>query len=242
MSDPNEQFNRGVRGQGPPSGGSALDEWARGNATRNWNQQRLGQGGGADPGLGLIIDPGTPFDYSTPPDPRILRAGLFMAASFCVFCLSAPIFGTLYPIPTTVSFLAAFMSDGVLRHALPRWDATDRLPIEILIGVVLFWTLSRWDHRAAAYVAPYRYARHVVRVILIALVVTMTSLNPNGSMVPTAPWQVVAITSNPVFWPFLIGVAVAAHFGLTKWRWAHREWDNGLKIYRLRPRSLHDPA
>lgn len=46
MSDSNENFNKGAWGQAPPAGGNALDQWAAGKGTRQWNERELARQGG----------------------------------------------------------------------------------------------------------------------------------------------------------------------------------------------------
>jgi hypothetical protein len=236
MSDPNAQFTRGLQGQAPPAGARDLDEWAKGDATRKWNLNGLGQSG---PGPSSGDDGGTQaFHYTTPPDPRTLNIGLFLAASFIVFCLSAPIFGTLYPAATGAALAAGLISDGLLRHTIPAWDASSRLAISMPTAIAVFWIASRLDHRAAAYLPPYRWLRHVARVILVSLLVVASSLNPEGSLVPTNAYQLHAIVSNPAFLPFVVVMAVATHIGLTKAVKLREAWERGLAVWRLRPNDL----
>jgi hypothetical protein len=78
MSDPNAQYNRGFQGQAPPAGGTDLDEWAKGDATRKLNQNRLGQQAS---GTSSDDAQSAPSHYTTPPDPRTLSIGLFLAGS-----------------------------------------------------------------------------------------------------------------------------------------------------------------
>jgi hypothetical protein len=236
MSDPNAQFTRGLQGQAPPAAGTDLDEWAKGDATRKWNLNALGQSGGG-PSMG---DGGQAqvFHYTTPPDPRTLNIGLFMVASFIVFCLSAPIFGTLYPAATAAALAAGLISDGLLRHTIPAWDASSRLAISLPAAITVFWIASRLDHRAAASLPAYRWARHVARVILVSLLVAASSLNPEGGLVPTNAYQLHAIVSNPAFLPFVGVMAVVTHITLTKAATLRGMWDRGLAVWRLRPSDL----
>jgi hypothetical protein len=236
MSDPNAQFTRGMQGQAPPAGGRDLDEWAKGDATRKWNLNGLGQTG---PGPSAGDDgPTQAYHYTAPPDPRTLNVGLFLVASFIVFCLSAPIFGTLYPAATGAALAAGVIADGLLRHTMPAWDAPTRLAISLPAAVAVFWIASRLDHRAAAYLPPYRWVRHVARVILVSLLVAASSLNPEGSLVPTNAYQLHAIVSNPAFLPFVAVMAVVTHLGLTRARKLRGAWERGLEVWRLRPNDL----
>ncbi len=224
------------RARRPLPPGTDLDEWAKGDATRKWNLNGLGQSG-AGPSTG---DGGQAqvFHYTSPPDPRTLNIGLFMVASFIVFCLSAPIFGTLYPAATAVALAAGFISDGLLRHTMPAWDASIRLAISLPAAIAVFWIASRLDHRAAATLPAYRWVRHVARVILVSLLVAASLLNPEGSLVPTNAYQLHAIVSNPAFLPVVGVMAVVTHIALTKAAKLRGTWERGLAVWRLRPNDL----
>ena len=234
MSDPNENFNRGASGQAPPSGGSALDDWAAGAATRQWNQRERTPLGGVGGPLGP--DPG-PFVYTAPPDPRILSAGLLMVSAFIVLIFSVPIFGSLYPLSTIAGFATAYGTDAVVRHAWPALDPSDRPPIDMLVGAVAFWIASRTDHRVAASLRVYRYGRHALRLVLISSATATACLNPSSALVARTPWEMHAIVTNPMFLPILIGTGIAAHFGLRSSK-LRGKWDRGLQIFGLRPRGL----
>ncbi len=227
-----------LQGQAPPAGGTDLDDWAKGDATRKLNLNRLGQQGSGPTSEDTA---NAPTHYTVPPDPRTLSIGLFLAASFIVFCLSAPIFGTLYPVASGAALAAGLASDAWLRHAVPAWDASDRLAIALPAALAIFWIASRLDHRAAAYLPPYRWARHVARVGLVSVVVATASLNPEGSLVPTNAYQWHAITSNPAFLPVIGVTAIATHFALKRWAKGRDAWDHGLEVWGLRPKGLRQP-
>jgi hypothetical protein len=78
----------------------------------------------------------------------------------------------------------------------------------------------------------------VARVILVSLLVVASSLNPEGSLVPTNAYQLHAIVSNPAFLPFVVVMAVATHIGLTKAVKLREAWERGLAVWRLRPNDL----
>jgi hypothetical protein len=238
MSDPNTQFTRGFQGQGPPAGGSDLDEWAKGDATRKLNLSRLGQqaGGPSSEDVGSA-----PSHYTVPPNPHTLNIGLFLAGSFIVFCLSAPIFGTLYPVASGAALAAGLASDAFLRHVVPAWDGSDRVAISVPVAIAIFWIASRLDHRVAAYVPPYRWARHVARVVLVSALVGTASLNPERSLIPTDAYQLHAITSNPAFLPLIAVSAIVTHFALVRWASRRDAWDHGLEVWGLRPNGLPRP-
>jgi hypothetical protein len=234
MADPNENFNRGAWGQAPPGGGNALDQWAAGNGTRQWNERELAR----QAGTSTPVAADAPFQYTAPPDPRVLNIGLLMAAAFVVFVFSVPIFGTLYPLAVGGAGVTGVATDAVLRHAAPSLDSSDRLPIEMLAGVLVFWVLSRLDHRVAARVRPYRYGRHVARLCLASTLTATACLNPSNGLVPTSPWQLHAIIANPLFFPVLGVAAIVTHLVLTKATNLRGMWDRGLEIFRLRPKDL----
>ena len=87
---------------------------------------------------------------------------------------------------------------------------------------VVFWTVSRLDHRLADAVRPYRAVRHVVRVIVLAIALTFWTFGRGGA-------------DPSGFLPVLIVSGVVAHLVLTR---AHRfraHWHYVLELVRLRP-------
>lgn len=161
-----------------------------------------------------------------------------MVAAFVVFVFSVPIFGTLYPVAAGGAGITSVATDAILRRAAPNLDSSDRLPVVMVAGVIMFWILSRFDHRVAARVRLYRYGRHVARLCLVSTLTATACLNPGNGLVPTSPWQLHAITTNPLFFPVLGVAAIVTHLVLTKATKLRGLWDRGLEISRLRPKDL----
>jgi hypothetical protein len=178
-----------------------------------------------------------PVDYTAPPNPVALNAGLALAAAFVVFVLSGLIFPTLYPMASAVALAAGFATNGALQALAPSLDADSRLPFAMLATVIVFWPVMRLDHRLAANLAPYRVVRHVARVFLIASVITLMSLNDRAGL-PRSIGQALAVVADPHFLPMLAVVAVLAHLALTKAPRVRALWDDGLELFRLRPSGL----
>jgi len=111
--------------------------------------------------------------------PAAINLWLFLAKAFVVFLFSPGIFGTLYPVATAAAFAAGFATNAVLRAAAPNLGEDGRRVFWLLAVVIVFWPMSRFDHRLADALPSYRFARHVARVGLVALVVALYNLNPN---------------------------------------------------------------
>jgi hypothetical protein len=114
-------------------------------------------------------------------------------------------------------------------------DASGRLPFALLAGVVVFWTMSRFDHRLADRAQSYRIIRHVVRVLLIANFVAITSLNESGSGLPRSLGQARLVVRDRRYLPVMLVLAVVAHLLLTRAKGLRERWHTGLQIFRLRP-------
>jgi len=103
----------------------------------------------------------------------------------------------------------------------------------LLAVVIVFWPMSRFDHRLADALPSYRFARHVARVGLVALVVALYNLNPNPGF-PRSLTQAFAVMSDHRFLPVLGVLMVVAHLVLTKATGLRARWRGGLEIFRLR--------
>ena len=149
---------------------------------------------------------------------------------------AAPIFGCLYPLAAGTGFVTGLATNSLLALVAPSLGADGRLPFALLAGVVAFWATSRFDHRLADRSTSYRRARHVVRVCLIAAVITVNMLNQQtGGWMPRSVQQVQAITGDSRFLIVMGLSMVAAHFFLVKAKGFREFWHTGLKIVKLRP-------
>jgi hypothetical protein len=166
-----------------------------------------------------------------------MDGGTILFAAFVVFIFSPVIFGTLYPIATGAALVASFATQGFLRVAAPGTAPDSRLPFAMLAALVVFWPLSRLDHRLAATVPPYRMARHVARVALFAGFCTLMSLNPSRGL-PRSPIELRMVLANPFALPLFAAIAILTHLFLVRAKRTRAMWDTALEFFRLRPRNL----
>jgi hypothetical protein len=166
-------------------------------------------------------------------NPFLTLANAFIVCLFCV-----PIFGSLYPMATGAAVATYFAVDRALRAVI--LDDSSRLPFVGVAALVVFWFTSRFDHRLAATFAPYRYARHVARVLLVATFITMQtiSVNGRGGWMPRSAFEVEVLVTDHRFLPVMAVAAVIAHLFLTRATGLRERWDRSLEFLRLRPRSL----
>jgi hypothetical protein len=121
----------------------------------------------------------------------------------------------------------------VLRVAAPNLGEDGRRVFWMLAVVIVFWPMSRFDHRLADALPSYRFVRHVARVVLVALVLALYNLNPNPGF-PRSLTQALAVMSDHRFLPVLVVLMVVAHLVLTKATGLRARWRGGLEIFRLR--------
>lgn len=160
---------------------------------------------------------------------------MLLFCAFVVLVFSGPIFGSLYPLAAGVALVAGLVTDGVLRVAARTLDASSRLPIDMLAALVVFWPMMRLDHRLATTVPPYRLARHVARVFLIAAFISMAMANESGGQwMPRSIGQLRALADSRHLAVMAVA-AVFAHWFLTRRGTVHARWDEALGFVRLRP-------
>lgn len=185
---------------------------------------------------------GTPFGQDQPPplngpetyaQPVGSGAGVILLMVIFAIVFSWLIFPMLYPLAGFGASAGVFATEVILRTAT-HLSAEARLPIDLLAGLAIFWPLSRMDHRLATNLAPYRYARHAARLVLIAGFFTLMSLNPVAGF-PRTAWQIQSVAHNPALLPLFAGSALVVHLFLVKARGIRRMWDTVLELARLRP-------
>ena len=204
---------------------------------------------------GLPLQPGQPAmnigggDDAFPVDARLgdpmaVNMWLMIACAFIVAVFSAPIFGSLYPMATAAAAAAYFAMDGALHAIMPRLDDSSRLPFVGAATLVVFWFMSRLDHRLAATILPYRLVRHVARVVLIAILLTLNTISEPGrnGWMPRSLFEVRLVLADSRFLPVMAVAAVIAHLFLTRAKRTRARWDRGLEFVRLRPKSLSQGA
>jgi hypothetical protein len=165
---------------------------------------------------------------------------VLIAGGFIVLIFSGPIFGTLYPLAAVPAAMAYFAVKGALHVVMPNLDVNDQRPFALLATIVVFWFMSRVDHRLAARVAAYRLTRHVARVFLIAAFLTPSTISEpgrNGWMPRSAFELQLLVTDRRV----LVAMAfwmVVAHLLLVRAKGTRAKWDRVLELVRLRPKGL----
>jgi len=177
-------------------------------------------------------------------DPTAINVWLMIAGAFIVAVFSGPIFGSLYPLATGTAAAAYFAMDGMLHSIMPRLDDSSRLPFVGGATLVVFWFMSRLDHRLAATIPPYRLVRHVARVVLIAILLTLNTIGLPGrnGWMPRSLFEVRLVLADRRFLPVMAVAAVIAHLFLTRAKGMRARWDRGLEFVRLRPKSLSSGA
>jgi hypothetical protein len=163
-----------------------------------------------------------------------------IAVAFIVLIFSGPIFGSLYPIAAAPAAAAYFATKGALHAVMPRLDVNDRRPFAMLAALVVFWFMCRLDHRLAARIAPYRRARHVARVLLIAAFLTPSTISANGrnGWMPRSTFELRLLVTDSRFLMAIAFWAVVAHLFLVRAKVTRARWDRALEFVRLRPKSL----
>jgi hypothetical protein len=106
----------------------------------------------------------------------------------------------------------------------------------LLAGVVVFWIMSRADHRLADAVPGYRLVRHVVRLILIGTFFAVTSLHEfEHGFWPQSAAEVRVLFGDPRFFVSLGIAVVVAHWLLRRANTIRDKWHAWLEVFRLRP-------
>jgi len=167
------------------------------------------------------------------------NTGLLLGYGFIFLLFAGPIFGTLYPIPSGCAVIAGLLTNRVLETIAPHFDAADRLPGSLLAGAIVFWILSRIDHRLAERIPSYRTIRHVLRVAAIGTFFSIVVLNDRGGRwLPTSLAEAEAVLLNPSHLVAMIVGAVGAHFLLTKAKGFREIFHQILELAWLRPRNI----
>jgi hypothetical protein len=137
-----------------------------------------------------------------------------------------PTLPVLYPLPFAVAFAGAGLGYGILESQFDVYMAAGRNGLAVasfLIGVVLFFAMSRLDHRLAASKL-WRIPRHVLRLALVAVVaylVAASLLLAPGQSFGAAGFDF-ALLGNPAVAASVAASALLAHILLTRDRL--QEW------------------
>ena len=185
---------------------------------------------------GLPPPPGAPSFGSAPftPSAQAGSGGCGCAIAVAVVLFAVPIFGCLYPVPAAAAVATYYTADALLRGAASL-NSDSRLPITLFAGAVAFWIVSRLEFRLATRVPLYRMVRHVVRVLLIGVFITVAVMNDRGrDGVPTSVAKFQELFSNRRYLIVLAVWSVVAHLILTKASRFREQWGAWLEVFRLR--------
>ncbi len=131
----------------------------------------------------------------------------------------------LYPLPFATAFAGAGLGQGMLESQFEVYTAAGRnglAAVSVVIGAVLFFAMSRLDHRLAA-LRLWRISRHVVRLALVAVVAYLVAAS-----LLQAPGQSAAagfdfaLLENPAVLASIAASTIFAHIILTRDRL--RQW------------------
>jgi hypothetical protein len=164
--------------------------------------------------------------------------GIFVFA-IVTLLFAGPIFGSLYPLAVGSAFATGLLVNVVLSIVAPGLGSDGRLPFALASAVVVFWIMSRRDHRLAATNPTYRRWRHLARLALIGIFLAVTSLHDyDHGFWPRSFDEVTVLLGDGRFYLlFGIGVAVG-HFLLRKPNGLTAFWHSCLTVFKLRPSEL----
>lgn len=137
-----------------------------------------------------------------------------------------PALPVLYPLPFVVAFAGAGLGYGILETQFEVYTAAGRNGLAVasfLSGAVLFFAMSRLDHRLAASKL-WRIPRHLLRLALVAAVaylVAASLLQAPGEFAGAAGFDV-ALVGNPAVLASVAAASILAHILLTRDRL--QEW------------------
>ncbi len=140
-----------------------------------------------------------------------------------------PTLPVLYPLPFAVAFAGAGLGFGVLEAQFEVYTSAGRNGLaagSFVVGAVLFFAMSRMDHRLAAS-ALWRIPRHVLRLALVAAVAYLLAaslLQAPGQSVGAVGFDL-ALLENPAVLASVAASAILAHILLTRDRlqqWWHQ--------------------
>ena len=181
-----------------------------------------------------------PFDWSSSAPPgwshESTGGGSYSSGQSSLYGSSGPTFlsiipwiptlPVLYPLPFAVAFAAAGLGYGILESQFEAYTAAGQNGLALasfLIGAVLFFAMSRLDHRLAASKL-WRIPRHVLRLALVAVVaylVAASLLQAPGQSVGAAGFDF-ALLANPAVLASVAASTFFAHLLLTRDRL--QEW------------------
>jgi hypothetical protein len=154
--------------------------------------------------------------------------GVVLNVLLGIFALATAnwLFPMLYPLAGAAAAATAVF--GVV--LAQRQASTSPLILVGLASLVVFWLVSRVEHRLAQR-AGYRRARHLVRLLLVALAAYGVMVGGSSFRVPS-----LADSVGPLI--VVLVVVVAMHVLLTKATGLRERWHGAMEAVRLRPKHL----
>src|SRR6185295_2141895 len=113
------------------------------------------------------------------PTPGTPGGGTGLGVFLLAIPFAGPIFGTLYPLASGTALVVGLVVNALLAGMARGLSPEGRAAIALITAIVVFWTMSRLDHRLGEFL-PYRIVRHVIRLALIGAFFSLTVLNESG--------------------------------------------------------------
>lgn len=241
-------WEAGRYGSGPPpSGGSALDAWQQGQATRNLNDAELARqqqaGSGGTFAQSLPETPAAPSGgWTSPVRGTGTGGGAATAGCGCLLIPALLLLGVycwvpLYPLSGAASIATAAGVYLVLQGRIPRTPLdvnSNVLLIGVGAGLVVLWLTNRLEQRLGRHAA-YRIPRHLVRLALFGLAANIWLLNQFGLGFARPGFaHLVRPFETPTQTAVFAGVVVGMHFVLWTDNVIRQTWHGMLEAVRLR--------
>lgn len=150
----------------------------------------------------------------------------------------APFFAIFYPVTTAATLTAAFATEAIA-NSLGLGEAFFRFALILIPTIVVCWTVGRADQRWGLNSRMYYVARHVARMIILALLANGAAHNAAATAANRPAMSALqAVFSTPVYWvPVLLMLA----FWQILFMRAHNfriYWNRKLMSWRFRPRDF----
>jgi len=160
----------------------------------------------------------------------------FISVSFLAMLLLWPVWVCLYPFAAGIATAVGFAIAAIFGQLILPLDPTAgdvAYALGVAAAIVVGYKLGRMEHRLASYAA-YTRMRHLVRLVLLAILVVRTLNDQNPLPRPGEPLINLAALSNPTYLAIWIGVIAGVHFTLTKGERLRRWWHRYLEMIWLR--------
>lgn len=150
----------------------------------------------------------------------------------------APFVAIFYPVATASALAVGFAAEGIA-NAVGLGASAVRWAFVFVPLLAVFWVVCRLDQGWGLKSRPYYYVRHVVRMLIFALLANGAAHNAAATAAdrPAMP-ALQAMFSTPVYWlPVLLMVVFWQLFFMRALKF-RQYWDMKLKSWRLRPKDF----